>query len=737
MSIEADRFVHTALKRYGHALLQDRVLPDVTGLKPVHKRLVLAALEQKLFPGHPRKSAALVGAVLGMYHPHGDTAAYEAAVQMTGHRYPLFVGTGNFGSLEDRAAAHRYTEIELSPFAMEHVKDLDVVDTTPNYDEKRDECVTLNATLPLGLLNGSWGIGFGFRVGIPPHNLREVVDCLVAVLDDWNTASEDLVDRGLIKGPDYPEGGRLLSSTEELKEFYGSGTGSLRFGCDYEYRTGEDGHGIIAITSKTPGMDYSKLKAAMNERKAEGIIQDCAEVAINTPTAPQSFEYYVVTDDPQIWQRELGALTVKKINYACAFLAPAFQQGEYKGTKPVLTAGLAPMLRSFLRFRRQIERRVLQRDIAATEKSISKVEAEEFVGRNLDDVLDIWTNTKLNNKEDLVAAFLEHTPLTEEQIDHIYQLNMSRLTSFAQKDHEKTLQDLRKRLDGLKASLKNVRGLIREKLLDLKERYGDDRRTAIGPCSAEAPSGTSYSTVIMAGPDGRPKALRKTPSMSQLPNRRACGPQEALLTTTSSVFALISDDACVRQYRAASVNSSTIVLNGCIGVAGRPGVLVVVTRDGRYAAIPFPQKKVEYQAAQFPKVVFGESFNADDFLVVEYEDASQAWMILTAIPVSKLKTWGRPNVKGGTLPRRTTSRKGTSVIRAYRVPAGAEVRSRNGRALTLNPNEVTRERLKRSMSFRVFSDRTLGLLEESVKVGDYRTLAVDHRRGRLLRSWPL
>ncbi|HJY79891.1 MAG TPA: DNA gyrase subunit A, partial [Candidatus Binatia bacterium] len=257
---------------YALSVITSRALPDVRdGLKPVQRRLLYAMFQNLRLGGdaRPRKSAAVVGEVLGKYHPHGDQAAYEAMVRMAqpfSLRYPLVHGEGNFGSLDgDSAAAMRYTEAKLAPLTDELFRDLrgQTVPFRPNYDATIEEPVVLPAAIPQLLLNGSSGIAVGMATNIPPHNFSEVISALVAMVDDPDITTANLLK--YIKGPDFPTGGELLTSKRELREIYESGQGAVKLRGEWQVESLPRGKRQVVITS----LPYTVNKAQLVEKIAE------------------------------------------------------------------------------------------------------------------------------------------------------------------------------------------------------------------------------------------------------------------------------------------------------------------------------------------------------------------------------------------------------------------------------------------------------------------------------------
>src|SRR5213594_3528647 len=260
---------------YALSVITSRALPDVRdGLKPVQRRLLYAMFQNLRLGGdaRPRKSAAVVGEVLGKYHPHGDQAAYEAMVRMAqpfALRYPLVHGEGNFGSLDgDRAAAYRYTEARLTPLAEEMLADLgaETVPLRATFDAMLEEPTVLPSAIPQLLMNGSTGIAVGMATNIPPHNLREIVAGLTAMIDEPDIDVKGLLKH--VKGPDFPTGGEILNGKRELRQIYESGQGPIRLRGEYTVETLPRGKRQIVVTS----IPYTVNKAELVEQLAQEIV---------------------------------------------------------------------------------------------------------------------------------------------------------------------------------------------------------------------------------------------------------------------------------------------------------------------------------------------------------------------------------------------------------------------------------------------------------------------------------
>ena len=491
---------------YALSVITSRALPDVRdGLKPVQRR-ILYAMHNDLHLGpdaKPRKSAAVVGDVMGKYHPHGDSSIYEAMVRLAqdwAMRAPLVHGHGNFGSLDgDSPAAMRYTECKLLPLALDLLGEIGrrTVSWRPNYDGTRSEPIVLPARFPNLLVNGSQGIAVGMATSIPPHNLGEVIDACIALINN----NRDLPVGQLlksIKGPDFPTGGQLQASRKELEAVYTSGQGSLRLRGEYRIEDAGDKKGapppMIIITSIPYGVErktiVEKIAEVVITKKLPSIVdvrdESTAEVRIvlelKRGTDAQLVMAYLFKNTP--------LATHVQINLTCLVPVPPSQR---TGTHAIGEAGaegteiaaprrlsLAEMLGHFLDFRFETVTRRTSFDLEELRKKIHILEGLEKVFDVLDEVIKIIR--KSEGRADAAQKLMARFKLSDEQVDAILELRLYRLAKLEILIVQKELGERRaeaKRLDSLLKTPAALWALVKTELAEIKAKYADKRRTRV------------------------------------------------------------------------------------------------------------------------------------------------------------------------------------------------------------------------------------------------------------------
>ncbi len=487
MPIKEDSILTTALHSevenrfltYALSTIVSRSLPDVRdGLKPVHRRILFAMWEMGLGPSAKfRKSAAVVGEVLGKFHPHGDQAAYDAMVRMAQDfslRYPLVEGSGNFGSLDgDPAAAMRYTEARLSQIAEELLVEIDkeTVGFRPNYDNSLKEPVVLPARFPQLLVNGSSGIAVGMSCSFPPHNLGEVIDGLAALIDDSNIPAKDLLK--YIKGPDFPTGGQVLNSKKELKDIYQSGSGSIRIRGEYSVEDLPRGKQAIVFTS----IPYMVNKAKLIE-KLIGLMDD--------KKLPQVSAVRDESTDVVRIVLELKAETSPELVTAYLFKHTDFESNfpvNFTALKPNMEPerlSLKELMRYFLDFRHEIATKRLNFDLKLLKARLHILKAFEVLYDDLDTAIKMIRKAK--SREDAAAKLKKHFRLDDEQVKAILEMQLYKLVGL---EIERILKEkaektkLKKEIEAILASQKKIWGLIKSELLEIKEKYGDKRKSVM------------------------------------------------------------------------------------------------------------------------------------------------------------------------------------------------------------------------------------------------------------------
>ncbi len=463
---------------YAMSVIIGRALPDFRdGLKPVQRRILYSMYELGLFSNRPfKKSATVVGDVLGKYHPHGDMAVYDALVRMAqdfSMRYPLVQGQGNFGSIDgDAPAAYRYTEARLTPLAEEMLKniDKDTVDFVPNFDARLKEPVLLPATFPNLLLNGASGIAVGMATNIPPHNFKEVVDGLVALIDNPTLPDKKLLD--YIKGPDFPTGGIILG-TEGIKEAYLTGKGKIIVRGRVKFEEAKGGRERIVITE----IPYQVNKSALIEKIAQLVREKKIEGISDLRDESDRDGIRIVIDlkrdvSKEVILSQLYAHTPLQETFGIIFLGILDNVPKLMNLKEIC--------QTFLEFRYQTFYRQTKFELNKAEEKAHILEGFKIALDNIDKVIHLIKSSKDTEKarEGLMKKF----KLTEKQANAILDMRLARLTSLERKKIEDeylaTIKEI-SRLKSLLASRPAIMQEIKKELLELKEKYGDARRTDI------------------------------------------------------------------------------------------------------------------------------------------------------------------------------------------------------------------------------------------------------------------
>jgi DNA gyrase subunit A len=464
---------------YAMSVIIGRALPDVRdGLKPVHRRVLYAMYDLSNDWNKPyKKSARIVGDVIGKYHPHGDMAVYDSLVRMAQDfslRYPLIDGQGNFGSVDgDPPAAMRYTEVRMARLAGELLADLEksTVDFVPNYDGSLAEPAILPARFPNLLVNGSSGIAVGMATNIPPHNVREVIDGVIAVINNPETSLEGLLD--IIPGPDFPTAGFILGRTG-IREAYLSGKGmiQLRARALIERQKRTDRESIVVTE-----IPYQVNKAKLLEKIAE-LVQDKRIEGIADLRDESDREGMRIVIDlkrdavAQVVLNQLFKHTQMQVTFGIILLAIVHGQPQLLNIKE--------FIQHFINHRKEVVTRRSQFELGKAEASAHILEGLKIALDNLDRVISLIRSSKTpkDAKEGLIAKF----SLSEAQAQAILEMRLQRLTNLEREKINEEYKELIKLIARLREILSNERlllNLIIEELQEIRDRYGDDRRTQI------------------------------------------------------------------------------------------------------------------------------------------------------------------------------------------------------------------------------------------------------------------
>jgi DNA gyrase subunit A len=575
----------TRYLNYALSVITARALPDVRdGLKPVQRRILLTMRRDLgLTPDAKyRKSAKIVGDVMGNYHPHGDQAIYDAMVRLAQPwvmRTPLVDGQGNFGSADgDGAAAYRYTEAKLYPIALELLDELgrNTVAWRPSYDGTRSEPVVLPARFPNLLVNGSQGIAVGMATSIPPHNLGEIVD---ACIEQIRAGKELLTTKALlkiVKGPDFPTGAQLFASRADLVNVYETGQGTLKLRGEYKVEEKKGAATQIVITS----LPYGVIRGQLVEKIAEIIVG--RKLAALTDVRDESTnEVRVVLEikkgtDPALVMAYLykntGLQTTVAVNMTCLVPAPVEprKKGDLTSSVPEEDVPAAPerlslaqMIRHFLDFRMLTVERRLAFDLAQLRKRIHVLEGFETVFDALDETIRIIR--KSDGKADAANKLMARFKLSEEQVDAILELKLYRLAKLEILIIQKELEEKRKEATRLETLLKSEAQrwkLIHDELTQLKAQYGDKRRTkVIGATDEQEFSAEDFIVAedanVLLTQQGWLKRQREVKDLSQTRVREGDAILGAVAGSTKSAIALFSSQGACYVMRINDVPATT------------------------------------------------------------------------------------------------------------------------------------------------------------------------------------
>ncbi len=552
---------------YALSVITARALPDVRdGLKPVQRRILYTMWQQNLTADTKhRKCAKVVGDVMGSYHPHGDAALYETLVRMAqpfSLRYPLVDGSGNFGSLDgDSAAAMRYTECRLARLSDEMLSEIEqtTVHFRPNYDGTKTEPVVLPARIPNLLVNGTTGIAVGMATNIPPHNLGEVCTALVKLLDNEDIGNAQLCR--YIKGPDFPTGGQILNSQEEIKAIYKTGSGSIRLRGTWDI-------GPETRSTKTIYVDsipYTVNKAQLVERIAEVVLSrklpQLVDVKdLSTEDVRIALEMKKDADEKMV-MAYLFKHTPLQINFAVNLTCLIPTENPEVGRPERLD--LKQLLWHFLHFRLEVVTKRLEHELAALKKRVHILEGFETVFDALDEIIRIIR--KSDGKADAAEKIMARFKLDADQTDAILELKIYRLARLEILIIRQELEEKRKRARQINALLKDENSrwkLVREELEAVSKTYGDKRRTTIESDSGEPEYSADdfiveEDNVVIVSRDGWVKRQKEVKDLSTTRLREGDSVLAAFAGSTRSTCVFFSNFGAAYTCRFIDVPAST------------------------------------------------------------------------------------------------------------------------------------------------------------------------------------
>ena len=463
---------------YAMSVIVGRALPDVRdGLKPVHRRILYAMNELGMTPDKPhKKSARIVGEVLGKYHPHGDTAVYDAMVRLAQDfacRYPLIDGHGNFGSVDgDSAAAMRYTEARMSKIALELLSDIekDTVDFMPNFDDTLKEPMVLPARIPNLLVNGSSGIAVGMATNIPPHNIGEVIDGVIMLIDNPDSSPKELMM--IVKGPDFPTGGTIMGR-EGIMNAYTTGRGSIKVRAETRIEPMTNGKMRILVSE----LPYQVNKARLIEKIAELVRDKKIDGITDLRDESDRTGMQIVIE----LRRDVNANVILNQLYKHTQLQETFGVNMLAlvDNQPKVL-NLQEILFYYLEHQKDVITRRTRYELNKAEARAHILEGLRIALNNLDAV--IKTIRESQTVDIARAALIERFSLSEKQAQAILEMRLSRLTGLEREKLEEEYKSLMERIAYFKAVLANeqmVLNIIKEELLEIRKKYNDNRRTVI------------------------------------------------------------------------------------------------------------------------------------------------------------------------------------------------------------------------------------------------------------------
>lgn len=476
--VNLSEVMSTSYIDYAMSVIVARALPDVRdGLKPVHRRILYAMQEAGMGSNKPyKKSARIVGEVLGKYHPHGDTSVYDAIVRMAqafSIRYPLADGHGNFGSVDgDPAAAMRYTEVRMSKIAELMLQDIDkdTVDFVPNYDESLKEPSVLPAKFPQLLVNGSAGIAVGMATNIPPHNMREVIDGVLMLIDNPETTVDELMT--VVKGPDFPTGGQILG-LEGVRSAYRTGRGVVPMRAEAHIETMSSGKAQIIVTE----LPYQVNKARLVEKIAE-LVRD------------KTIEGITALRDESDRSGMRIVMELRRDANANVILNQLYKHTQMQDSFGVIMLALVDGRPRVLNLKEVLHYYLAHQEDVITRRTkyeLAKAEARAHILEGLTIALDhldaVITTIRSSRTADIAkAALMDGFSLSDKQAQAILDLRLQRLTGLEREKIQEEYQEVLKTIDYLKSVLADeskIFGIIKDELTKVKEQFGDDRRTRI------------------------------------------------------------------------------------------------------------------------------------------------------------------------------------------------------------------------------------------------------------------
>lgn len=596
---------------------------------------------------------------MGNYHPHGDSAIYQTMVNMVWDRYPLIEGHGNFGSPTDNAASMRYTEAKLSPLAAAMFEDIDVAELVSNYSDDRKEPLVLPSRLPLLLLNGSTGIGVGLRATIPPHNLRELVRCLIYFVRKDHPRLSTVMKN--MPGPDYGHG-VLLSSAEEVRSLYETGKGTLHFRCEYSY---EDGP-VLVVTSLSPGFNMSTFLSKMRKLSEEGLIEFCSDAS-----SADGIRIYVGFKDPAVLKdRVLSELHTSQ-SYQFYVVKRDDETGLSKDT--LFSDGLFRMFGEFINFRRGVEEARLRRNLLLAKAALLKAKAILTAVHQLDTVYRVLKekHADLTSLRKTLAVSLD---LSDKQAQVVLDMPVHRLARMNSDAQKEKIQSIKTTIDDIKADLGDIDGVVVNHLKNLLQ-FADARGTKLAS-EVEAPVLAVESTLTWVMAQGS-----KLTRLADEPSRR--NKFDHVASGSSIITAVYANNNA--EVLATSYLTEHSVSTPVVGLVSGEAQLIVALDDvGRVVVLKHPPgKKTTFNVMRdATKLVAAVGVYADGYLALV--SAGGKGRVLHASDLKGTRAF----VRGFKLyPTAEHGSRRLVVTQLFSLPYGAELYNSKGRCLSCKDEE--------------------------------------------------
>ena len=479
VDIELEKEMSKSFTDYAMSVIVSRALPDVRdGLKPVHRRILYTMYEDGLGSDKPyRKSATTVGAVLGSYHPHGDSSVYDALVRLAQDfslRYPLIDGHGNFGSIDGHpAAAYRYTEARLAKLSNEMLRDIekDTINFTPNFDERKKEPVVLPSRFPNLLVNGSSGIAVGMTTNIPPHNLREIIDATICVIKNPEAELDDMME--YVKGPDFPTGGIIMGKVG-IRAAYATGRGRLKVRARTEIEEFGQGRNRIIVTEIPYQVNKKRLIESIAEQVKEKRLDGISALRDESDSDGMSVVIELKSDaNTQVVLNRLFASTQLQTTFAIILLALVNNQSQPR------VLSLKEIFEEYIAFQLEVITRRTEYDLKKARERAHILEGLRIAVDNIDEVIAIIRASYNDARERLMERF----SLSEIQAQAILEMQLRRLQGLEREKIEKEYQELMEKITTLLEILESEekrKAILIEELTEIRSKYGDERKTEIG-----------------------------------------------------------------------------------------------------------------------------------------------------------------------------------------------------------------------------------------------------------------